>query len=292
MRDITVTTKMIPLLGKPLGQSVSSKISNTMYERYGIDVVRFPIECEKEDLPVLVAGLRKMNINGLGVTKPYKVEILKYLDGTDELAGMIGASNRVVMKDGKLIGTNVDGRAFTRALRRETGINIGDKKYLCLGAGGVGKPICWTLIFEGAKKVYIRDKFNEASKELADRINAKYPGTAIYLPYEDDAALAAAAKDSDVIINATGLGMPPHKDETPIAKELIEPRHICFECIYNPAVTLFMQEAREQGATALSGKVMLINCAMMGFEALSDVEVPYEEWEKLFDEAVAAMAVK
>lgn len=291
MRDITVKTKMIPLLGKPLGQSVSSKISNQMYERYGIDVVRFPIECEKEDLPVIVAALKRMNISGLGCTKPYKVEIQKYLDELDELATLIGASNSVVYRDGKLIGTNVDGRAFTRALKQETGIQIPEKKYFCLGAGGVGKPICWTLVFEGATTVYIMDVFDAAAQELTDRINAKYPGCAVFVPHEDPQAMAAAAKEADVIVNATGLGMPPHKDETPISKELFQKKHIAFDCIYNPAVTRFMAEAEEMGAKAVSGKVMLINCARFGFERLSDAHTEYKEWEELFDAAVAEMSV-
>lgn len=57
-----------------------------------------------------------MNFAGCAVTKPNKVNIMKYLDETDPLCTLAGSSNTIVIKDGKLIGYNTDATGFSRAL--------------------------------------------------------------------------------------------------------------------------------------------------------------------------------
>jgi shikimate dehydrogenase len=52
--------------------------------------------------------------------------------------------------------------------------------------------------------------------------------------------------------------MYPHVDECPqIPYEQLSPRHLLFDLIYNPDVTLFMQKGSEQGATVKNGLEML-----------------------------------
>ena len=119
--EITVNTKLHPVLGKPLKQSLSSRMGNRMYEKLGLDYYRFPIEVDREDLGAVVNGLKRMNVDSFGVTKPYKVEILPYLDEIDELSLKIGAVNSVRVIDKKLYGRNIDGLAFVQALVEDTG---------------------------------------------------------------------------------------------------------------------------------------------------------------------------
>jgi len=61
-----------------------------------------------------------------------------------------------------------------------------------------------------------------------------------------------------IIVNCTPLGMFPEEDACPaIPYELITARHLLFDCIYNPAETLFLQQGKAQGATIQNGLEML-----------------------------------
>ena len=93
MAQIDINTKFITLLGKPLGQSFAARMQNRGYEAAGLNMKYFYTEVENDHLGDVVNGLRYMNFAGFAVTKPNKVEVLKYLD---ELVGSGATSKNVV----------------------------------------------------------------------------------------------------------------------------------------------------------------------------------------------------
>ena len=106
---INTDTKLLGLLGYPLGQSLSSSMQNMAFKECSLNKIYIPIEVMPENLDVVVRGISKMNFDGFNITKPYKVDIIKYLDEIDEYAMCIGAVNTVTIKDGILKGYNTDG---------------------------------------------------------------------------------------------------------------------------------------------------------------------------------------
>ena len=92
---ITLSTKLIGLLGDPLKYSFSQRMQNAMFEEYGLDYFYLPIEIGKDNLEYVVKGMRYMNFGGFNVTKPNKVRIMRYLDEVDDLALKIDAVNVV-----------------------------------------------------------------------------------------------------------------------------------------------------------------------------------------------------
>ncbi|MBR7153760.1 MAG: hypothetical protein IKD12_00430, partial [Paludibacteraceae bacterium] len=61
-----------------------------------------------------------------------------------------------------------------------------------------------------------------------------------------------------IIVNCTPLGMFPDENHCPaIPYERITARHLLFDCIYNPAETLFLKQGKAQGATIQNGLEML-----------------------------------
>ena len=76
---IDINTKMITLLGKPLGQSFAARMQNAGYEAAGLNMLYFYTEVDKDHLGDVVNGLRYMNFAGFAVTKPNKVRVLRYL---------------------------------------------------------------------------------------------------------------------------------------------------------------------------------------------------------------------
>jgi shikimate dehydrogenase len=281
--EITVETKLIPVIGKPLKQSLSYKMGNIIYQMEGLNYFRFPIEVDKEYLGQVLNGLKHMNLSGIGITKPYKIEVMKYLDEIDELAKEIGAVNSVEVKAGKLIGKNKDGEGFVRALKRETGCDIARTVFLCIGAGGAGRAICWTLCHENAKKILIIDKFDDSSRDLANGINARFPGMAVFIPSDDTARIERSVSEADVLMNTSGVGMAPDLQATPLPKEFFVPGRVAFDATYNPTMTQFLKEAEKAGCKTFNGKGMLIECGMLGFEERTGRSVPYETWSEVFD---------
>lgn len=290
--EITVETKLIPVIGKPLAQSLSYKMGNAIYQREGLNYYRFPIEVDKEHLGDVLRGLRHMNLSGIGITKPYKVEVMKYLDEIDELATRIGAVNSIEVKGGRLIGHNKDGEGFVRALLRETRCDIPKTTFFCIGAGGAGRAICWTLCYKGAKRILITDTFDESSEELVGGINAHFPAAAAFVPSRDPDAIRNAASEADVLMNASGVGMAPNVGATPLPRECFLPGKVAFDATYNPKRTQFLKDAEAAGCRIFNGKGMLINCGMLGFEERVGRSVPYEIWSKVFDDVMGRSEIK
>ena len=84
-----INTKMITLIGTPLGQSFASSMQNRGYEAAGLNMIYFYTEADNEHLKDIVNGIRYMNFAGFAVTKPNKVKVLEYLDELDPLLSLI-----------------------------------------------------------------------------------------------------------------------------------------------------------------------------------------------------------
>jgi shikimate dehydrogenase len=285
MMEVTTDTKLLPLLGKPLGQSLSSKVTNEIYRLEGIDCLKLPVEVDAEHLGDIVNAFRHMNIMGMTVTKPYKIEVMKYLDDIDELAGKIGAVNVITMRDGRLKGYNTDGEGFVRSLVRETHCDVSKMTFFCFGSGGAGRAICCTLAHHGARKIYSMDKVDNLGESLASRINELFSPIAEHVAWEDKAGLAEKIARCDVVLNTSGIGMYPHLDETPVEKVLLSPRQTVFDATYNPQKTKLLKDAESIGCRIINGKGMLVFAGAIGHEILTGKPAPLEKWMELMDKA-------
>lgn len=283
--EITAKTKLHPIIGKPIGQSLSSRMGNRVYEWMKKDCYRFPIEIEREDLWPVLDGLRRMNTACIGITKPYKVEVIQYLDEVDDLARKIGAVNSIRVENKRLIGRNLDGLAFLQALQEEVGCCLEETEFFCFGAGGAGKAICCTLAYYGAKKIRIADKFDSFAQLLANDINEKFAPVAEMIPYEDKENMQNGFCTSGVVINASGLGMAPHLGESPAEPGWFEPGQVAFDAVYNPPKTQFLLDAEASGCRIFNGKRMVIGCSMLGYQDRFDDCPAYSVWERAFEEA-------
>lgn len=191
------------------------------------------------------------NLKGLNVTIPYKETIIPFLDTLSKKASEIGAVNTIrLTKNGKLKGYNTDYYGFQKALKPL--LHSHHKKALILGTGGASKAVAYAL-----KQLGI--KFNYVS-----RIST---GNSIDYSHID----AATFREYQIIINCTPLGTYPNTNVCPeIPFHYFTSKHIAFDLIYNPAETLFLQKAKEQGAIVKNGLEMLV------FQA----EKAWEIWNK------------
>lgn len=274
---VNINTKMVTLLGKPLSQSYAARMQNAAYRAAGINMLYFYTEVENDHLSDVINGIRHMNFAGFAVTKPNKVEVMKYVDEVDPLCEKMNASNTVVLKDGKLKAYNTDGIGFFRSLQEEAPeIDVKDSVFFCLGAGGAARAICSVLAYNGAKKIYIASRTISKVKELVGDINEKFAPVAEVVDMQDTDLMKEKVAASDVIMNNTGLGMPVSIDKTPIPKEYLRPGQLCFDAVYNPSKTRFLIEAEEVGCKVMNGLGMSLYQGAAQIELWSGMEAPIE----------------
>lgn len=275
---VSIKTKMVALLGKPLSQSYAARMQNAAYKAAGIDMLYFYSEVENDHLPDVVKGIRYMSFAGFAVTKPNKVEIMKYVDEKDPLCEKMNASNTVViLPNGKLKAYNTDGIGFIRALNEEKpNINIKESIFFCMGAGGAGRAISSALAYYGAKKIYIANRTKSKAQQLVDDINQNFAPVAELVDLKDVVLLKDKIKESDVILNNTGLGMITSIEETPIHKEYLHSGHLCFDATYNPTKTRFLIEAEEMGCSIMNGLGMSLYQGAEQIELWSGKAAPIE----------------
>jgi shikimate dehydrogenase len=283
---VTVDTKLISLLGYPLKQTFAPRMFNETFKKLSMDYFYFPIEVENDKLEAVVNGIRCMNYAGFNVTKPNKIKILEYLDELDGLAEKIGSVNVVVIKDGRLKGYNTDGIGFVQALLDETGMNLSRNTFFIFGAGGASRALSATLADQAAKKLYIVDKIDQASKSLVDDINNKIRVCAEFIAF-DDAPVQELLQKSDVLVNASGIGMYPHLENTPVDKKILFKDLLVYDITYNPLKTRLLLDAEEVGCKTMNGIGMVINQGIKGFALMTGMPEPAEIMKDAMDKIIA-----
>ena len=286
---VDINTRFITLLGKPLHQSFSARMQNAAYRAMGKNMLYFYTEAEERQLEDIIKGIRNMPFAGFAVTKPNKVEILKYLDELDPLCAKMGACNTVAIQNGRLIGYNTDGIGFRVSLKEETGLNVAEKTFFCAGAGGAGRAICCVLADDRAKKIYIYDKIDSRAKTLAEDINKSFGPIGEFVPFAEAFAMAKAGR-ADVLINATGVGMAETIDESPFPEDVIRSEHICYDATYNPSETCFLRQARERGCITVNGIGMLLHQGAAQIKLWTGEEAPVDTMACELEDILAGRA--
>jgi len=229
------------LIGLPLAHSFSKQYFDLKFKQENIKNFTYSLY-EIENLTCIENTILKDNIVGLNVTRPYKKEIIKYLDELDNISLKTQSVNTVFIDPNtkKKTGFNTDAIGFEKLfLNFNYTKNI---KGLILGSGGAAQTISFIL-----KK-----------KQIEHTIVSRNPRKNM-INYTD---LKASMKDTKLIINTTPLGQYPHVNLFPnIPYNLMSKNHICIDLIYNPKKSLFLQKSHNQGAQILNGKQMLITQA-------------------------------
>jgi shikimate dehydrogenase len=282
---VTVETKLVGLLGYPLKQTFSPQMQNEAFQKLGLDYFYFPIEVQSEGLREVINGIKHMNFAGFNVTKPHKVTIIPMLDVVNELAAKIGSVNTVVIREGKLTGYNTDGEGFVRALLTETSMDLTQKTFTILGAGGASRAVCSTLAFKGASKLYIVDQFSEVSSAMVQDVNSNIRFCAEGLPF-DEKAIAGALENSQVLINASGVGMYPHLEKTPIHQDYLRKELLVVDLPYNPLKTRLLLEAEAKGCKIMNGIGMIINQGALAFSLWTGLPEPLAIMQKTIGKLV------
>ncbi|MCP9768041.1 shikimate dehydrogenase [Lacihabitans sp. LS3-19] len=240
--------KKYGLVGFPLSHSFSKKYFTEKFGELGLSQTHQYELFEMEDIKELKSLISKNeDLVGLNVTIPHKVDVMQFLTEVDPAAKRIGAVNVIkVAENKKLIGYNSDYFGFRKSLEEFLG-NAKGIKALVMGNGGAAKAVC----------VALEDM--EIPFELVSRRASEHT-----INYRKANELLAEYK---LVINCTPLGTYPNVASFPdLDYETFTSNHFCFDLVYNPSETQFLQKAKANGAKTKNGYDMLVYQAEKSWE--------------------------
>jgi shikimate dehydrogenase len=229
------------LIGTALSHSFSRKFFTEKFSNEGIDNEYLNFELENiSQLSHVIAS--HPNLEGLNVTIPYKEQVIKYLDYTDQSAADIHAVNTIrIHRTGQhvsLYGYNTDIVGFQESIRPL--IQKYHHKAIVLGTGGASKAVV-----KAFENLNIETILVSRNPEEKDELS--------YNDLDED-----VMENYKIIVNATPIGTFPNIEGCPsIPFELITNKHLLFDLVYNPEVTEFLKQGKKSGAIVKNGLEML-----------------------------------
>ncbi len=270
---ITGKTRVCGVIGDPIEHTLSPIIHNAAFNALNLDYAFLAFKVKLNAVENAVNGMRALNLRGLNVTMPHKSTVLKYLDRTDLSAQIINSVNTILNKDSKLFGFNTDGVGALKALR-ENGVEPKGRKVLLLGAGGAARAIAYTMAKE-ADELAVLNRTVKQAQGLA-RLLEKTANKKIVAGSLSPKEIQQNLQDSDILINATSIGMKPKADESLVNPKLLRPDLSVMDIVYNPLETKLVNEAKAAGAKVVSGVEMLIYQGAASFELWTGKSAPVE----------------
>lgn len=259
----TGATRVAGVIGDPVRHSLSPVIHNAAFAETELDWVYVAFEVCEGDAPTAIAGARALGIDGLSVTMPHKGAVIEALDRLSPTATTLGAVNCIVREGTELVGHSTDGPGLVDALAYDEGFSAEGKQCVVIGAGGAARAVVLALADAGANEVVVINR-TQANAELA----AALAGKAGRVGTEAD------ARDAELIINATPLGMVGGADRPAVDASLFHSNQLVVDLVYAPPLTPTIQAARAAGAHAVGGLGMLVHQAAHAFTLWTGHEAP------------------
>lgn len=242
------------VIGHPVAHSKSPKLHGYWLREYGIEGEYKAYDVAPEDLASFIKSMPAQGFAGANVTVPHKEAAMALMDELDALAQDVGAVNTIVVRAGRLVGSNTDVAGFYENVKPHL---TGTEKAFILGAGGAARAVAVALRKLGFKRVLVANRTFDKAAELADR-----HGMQIVEWDKKDGSL----KDVDLLINTTSLGLTG-KPPLEIDLSALPVGALVTDIVYSPLMTPLLLNAKARGNAIVDGLGMLLHQAVPGFEA-------------------------
>jgi len=248
-KDTSPKADLYALLGgKSIVGSLSPYLHNTAFRGAGKDALLVPFP--SDTIEAALENLELFGVKGAAITVPLKEAVLPYLAWQSTDVQKIGACNTLVWRDGAWSGYNTDADGFERsALESFDRTDFSGMKATILGAGGAAKSVALALYRKGAECVILNRTMSTA-RELARKYGFAWGPL-------DDRAIDTVSNHSDLIVQATSMGMQGGPEGDPLDFYEFDGHEKVFDLIYRPAKTPFLQRAEAAGCVAVNGYKML-----------------------------------
>ncbi len=230
--------KIFGLLGKGIDYSFSPTYFENKFNRLNLEGYSYQL-IDVDNLDGIKEIIASKGITGFNVTKPYKIDIIKYLDELDETAQQIGAVNCVKVVNNTWIGYNTDGFGFHQMIKPF--LELTHERAFILGKGGASHAIYHILEKLGVQCFFVRREAEEPNELEYSQLND------------------FMMDQIQVIVNCTPVGTYPDVDVKPqIPYAHLNKSHFLIDLVYNPKESAFLKEGKQRGAMILNGYDMLV----------------------------------
>lgn len=261
------------VLGSPVEHSLSPAMHNAALAALGSDVRYAKIECPPEKLAEAIDLARRAGFLGLNLTIPHKFEALKLCTELDDTALQLGAVNTLLFDGTRTVGFNTDGPGLVRAIREVFSFDLRDLRVMILGAGGgAGTAAALQCALEKCPRLVLVNRTEDKAREVAKRAfqllhtdRLEGPDDRVTVIPLENAALQEQLTRTDLVINATSLGMK-RTDPRLIPAAIITPDLMVYDMVYRPAVTRLLEDASNAGARTANGLSLLLHQGALSLE--------------------------
>lgn len=274
-RELSGHTTPFAVLGHPIGHTLSPVMHNTAIDALGMDAVYLAFDVAPERLMATLPAMADMGFGGVNLTVPLKEVAFRGLDDLDGSAADVGAVNTVEFTPRGMRGHNTDGEGFLRALDEGFGRRVEAASVFVLGCGGAGRALAITCARGGAARIVLTDIDAQRTERVAGEVATLVPGVDVGALPEGRPAWAAAAREADLVIQATPVGMQPD-DEPLLGEDAFRDGQRVFDLVYMYPETGLMTAARRAGAHAANGLGMLLHQGVRAFEIWTGVTPPVD----------------
>ncbi len=253
------TIKCVSIAEKP--SCFGIEFHNKGYEFFGLNYVYIPLKVTSNNLESTIQLVRE-NFKGCGVSMPYKIEVIKYLDELDESAEKVGAVN-TILNNGRLKGFNTDYYGARSALKNT--LEIEGKDILMIGAGGAARAI-GHAVKDLDGRLWITNRTEARANELAYILRAKT------IQWQERNSFNAY-----LLINATSIGFN-NINESPLLNESISNYEAVMDIVLTSDAqkTRLIREAESKMKIVIPGRTMTIYQAAKQFYIYTEKKLPEE----------------
>lgn len=245
------------VVGQPVAHSRSPAIWQQFAQQCEPSLRYEAIEIAPQQFTQQVYELFDAGYQGFNVTLPHKEAAYGLADLVTERARAAQAANTLMrLPDQRILADNTDGAGLVQDLRCYQQ-NLADKQILILGAGGSARGVLYPLLRQMPRAVHIANRCVERAQHLVDAFPA-------YQHCLSCSSLQTITQRYDIVINATSASL--QGQTLPLPPLCIDAHSFCYDLMYAPQDTPFMQWAKAQGATQVAdGMGMLIEQAAESF---------------------------
>jgi len=279
----------LAVIGDPIAHSRSPQMHNPALRACGIDAQYIRVQVPVGHVAQAFRQFAACSFLGVNITIPHKFEALDAVDVLDPLARQLGAVNTLAIRDGKLHGYNSDGPGFLRSVKEAFGAEVKDLRVLILGAGGgAGRAVAVQCALEGCPQLVLANRTAAKAEALAAEASKLSPQTKVKVIAWTDEAVAAEMAETDLLVNATSVGMKSG-DAKLLPAEALAARHLCFDMVYRAdGKTPLLADAQLAGAREVDGLTLLLHQGAISFEHWFGRPAPLEAMRAGLRDAVMA----
>ncbi len=244
-------TKLFAVVGNPVAHSLSPQMQNAAFDEMGIDAVYFRILAKSAQDALFAA--REIGLSGFNSTSPFKEDFARLVDVKSPEVNLLGACNTVVFRKGKTYGYNTDPDGAVGAIK-DSGIRLGGKKAVVIGAGGAGRAAMLGLAKEGARTI-CANRTVEKAKAAASRLGCEFCSTG-------SQDLERAIPGASIVVSCVT------SHERIVPAHLLKRGMAVFDASYS-GKSRILNDAKKNGCMIIDPRLWLVFQGPASFERLS-----------------------